>query len=659
MTEPSAIGNVAELKEGQLLLPGFISRRSDGLYIDLLAIDSRALVLQFVERVFAAGARFVDLDYELFLDLLFNWQPADIDRQLQEFKRKGKPPQVRLAQDIVPFPDERRGIYRGVKILDGGKAAEYLFEQISVEREVDDPEAPDGSGRRTVSERLYADFDEFIAALWDKNLRYGIDARAVREAIARDKAERLAIASMKPPTQGKDASVDEQTDLLHRDDAPRLLPNGRMDLHHYRNRFPQVTAGTRLFKKVPRLDGISGWDVQGKELEPAAIKDFDIQTLAGPGTTVIKDGAGECVVAVADGFLNIDAQSGQISVIDKIVSREGVSMRTTGDLSLAGDEYEEHGEVQENRSIEGHNMTFLADVFGNIVSDGGVVTLKRNISGGSIQNAGGEVFVEAGASRSTLESRGGTVTANHAETCLIIADKVRLGRAIRCEIVADDVEIESSEGCAIAAKKVVLKNSGMRKDEATNLTMLLPDLTHYDREAGRLRETRAEIEAEIEKCGIEFQELAGLPDMKTYLAIQPRVKSKELVMSAAQQTQWQALLTRLAPTLRRFAALNGELQAARQELTDTDAEIVALGQERMAAARGIACTIAAVTGDTQVHTLRPSFEDKPLAQLPPKELHKRLREAGDVSSRLFSGSSGSFEWQAPEEAADPSGPAPA
>ena len=75
-----------------------------------------------------------------------------------------------------PFPAERRDIYRGVKILDDGKGAEYVFEQISVEREIDDPDAPDGSGKRMVAERLYADFDEFVAALWEKGLRFGIDA---------------------------------------------------------------------------------------------------------------------------------------------------------------------------------------------------------------------------------------------------------------------------------------------------------------------------------------------------------------------------------------------------------------------------------------------------------------------------------------------------
>ena len=649
MTEPSVIGNVADLREGQVLLPSFVSQREDGLYVDLLAIDSRSLIAQFVERVFAAGARFAGLDYELFLKLVFLWEPADIDRQLEEFKRKGRMPQVRLAQDIVPFAAERRGIYRGVKILDGGKAAEYIFEQIGVEREEDDPAAPDGSGRRKFVERLYADFDEFVAALWEKGVRFGIDAKAVREAIARDKAERLTIAHLTPPTEGKDASVDEQTDLLHRDDAPRLLANGRIDLHHYRNRFPQVTAGTRLFKKIPRIDGVPGWDVQGKEQSPAAIKDFAVETLAGAGTEVVKDAGGEYVVAAQDGFLDIDAQSNQISVVDKIVSREGVSMRTTGDLSLAGDDYEEHGEVQEKRVVEGHNMTFLADIFGKVVADGGRITIKKNISGGAAHSPGGGIVVEGAASRALLEARRGEIVVSRAEGSLFIADRVRIERAVNCDIVADEVEIETAEGCAIAAKKVVLKTATTRKDQATVVTLLLPDLTRFDLEVKRLHEARAGFEAAIAGHSAALQALAAQPEMRSYVGILAKLKAKTLTMSPTQQVQWQALLTRLAPTLRQVAKLNGEIQQARENVVETDHEIETLGKTRQAASQGISCAIETVAGDTRVHTLRLPFDAPHLATLTPKVLHKRLHEVGEGASRLFSGSGGSFAWQPPEE----------
>jgi hypothetical protein len=58
-------------------------------------------------------------------------------------------------------------------------------------------------------------------------------------------------------------------------------------------------------------------------------------------------------------------------VTDKIVSHEGVSVRTTGDLLLTGEEYEQHGEIQEKRIVQCRSITAYADVFGNIISSGG------------------------------------------------------------------------------------------------------------------------------------------------------------------------------------------------------------------------------------------------------------------------------------------------
>lgn len=649
MTEPNVVGNLAELGEGQILLPSFIVRKKDGLHVDLLAVDSRNLMLQFAERVFASRARFADLDYEVFLNLVFLWEPADIERQAAALTRKGKPPLLRLARDIVPFPEERRGIYRGVKILGNGKSAEYIFEQVSVERTVDDLEAPDGSGRRRIAERLYADFDEFVAAAWEKGVRFGIDARVVREAIARDNAERTVIAQLTVPTEGRDAGIDEQTDLLHRDDTPRILANGRIDLRHYRNRFPQVKAGTRLFKKIPRVPGVSGWDIHGKELLPAAVKDFDIETLAGVGTRVVRDGAELFVIAAQDGFLDIDAQSNQVSVIHKIVNREGISMRTTGDLYLEGDDFEEHGDVQEKRVVEGHNMIFLADVFGNVVSDGGRVAIRQNISGGTARSPGGSIVVEGFASRALLEARGGEVDVSRAEGSTFIADRVRIERAVKCDIVAEEVEIESAEGCAIAARKVSLKTSAARKGEGTTVAMLLPDLANFDIQLKRLEELRGSIAAESARHEAALQALLARTEMKSYLAIQSRLKAKTLAMSPAQRLQWDALQKQLAPALQQAAALNEAIRQARENAARTDEEIESLRQARGASGEGIACTIGTVAGDTRVHTLRIAFDAPPLASLAPKALHARLHAVSSGAASLFSGSSGSFEWQASQQ----------
>jgi len=655
MAETSAVGNIVDLEAGQILLPGFVTRRADGLWVDISALDSPALFTQFVERVFAAGARFQNLDYPLFLNLLYHWGPEQIAPMLEEFERKAKAPEMWLAADILPFPEQRRALYRNVKIIEGGGGAEYLFEPVMVEREVQEPVfgEPDAEGNcpvvsmeiHTFSEQMFLDVDEFVADLWVKGIRYGIDVAAVREIIERNKVERLTVAKKLLPVEGKDASVNEQTDLLHRDDAPALRSDGRMDLSHFRNRFPQVTAGTRLFKKIPRTLGVSGWDVQGKELAPVVVKDFDIVSLSGPGTQVLRESHGEYVVATMDGFLNIDTQSGQISVTEKIINKEGVSMRTTGNLALAGDQYEEHGEVQEKRKVEGHHMTFMADVFGRIHSSGGNILLKSNIRGGEAISAGGSVTVEGSAAQSTLDARGGDVVLVAAENCIIFGARVKIERAVRCQIVADSIEIGVSEGSAMAAKSVSIQVATTRRDEPSFVTLLLPDLSSFAKELANLEEARVETEGEITLRRADMETLAADPDLKSYLSLAPKVKAGTLVIDKSKQDGWTKLQQRAAPKLRQLAALRAENDAAAKQLEEFAADKTATEAARDAAGQGIRCAIAEVRGDTQVRWLRRPYDETPLSNLPARELQLVLKAAGRAEERIFSGDAGSVEWQ--------------
>lgn len=652
---PSAIGDLASLAEGQVLLPGFVSRRNDGLWVDLGELTTPGLLIGFVDRVFQGGTRFAGLDYGLFLKLLFDYTPEDFAALRAGFEKAGRPPEMRLADDIVPFPAARQGIYRGVKLLGNGEAAEYLFEQVLIDVITDTPpdEIPDatgacpdgGSTAVTPMERAHLDFDEFVAALWCKGIRYGIDAATVRAAIAADKVERLTIAAQKLPRQGTDASIIEQTDCLHRNDAPRIRSDGRMDLCQFQNRFPQVMAGTRLFKKVPRVPGVSGWNVLGRELPPAAVKDFDINSLAGTGTRVEHiSGNGEYVVAAMDGFLNLDIRSGQVSVTAKIINREGVSARTTGNLSLAGDEYEEHGEVQEKRLVEGHHMTFLADVFGRVVSDGGRILFKQNLAGGAARSNGGSIVVAGSASRATLEAKGGTIEVGKAESTLLVGQVVRITHAVMCDIVADEVVIERAEACAIAARRVSIGQATMRRSEPTIASLLLPDEEGIDRAVAA---TQAEMRKAIDEETHQRAQLAALAeqaDMKTYLSLHPKIQANSIVLTPLQTANWQKLLARIAPQLREYSGLQGAAEKARQQAEDCRQRIEMIEAERRAAIAAVACSIRQVAGETIVRTLRLAANLPPLASLSSRELHIRLRERGTPEERIFNGEHGSVAW---------------
>lgn len=653
---PSVIGTMATLTDGQVLLPGFIIKREKGLYVDISALDSRELLPRFVSKVFEGGARFLGLNYPLFLKLLYQYTIADIGKLLERAEAAKQPAELLLAKDIVAFPPERLALYRGFKMV--GEVADYYFEQISIDREIEERTTgltdddglplPDQVDTYTVTERAYLDFDEFVGALWLKGVRAGIDAPQVRATIAADKADRLTVAQKLPPQQGRDATLEERSKALHRDDSPKLLPDGRVDLCHFSNRFPQVTAGENLVCKVPRVPGVSGWDIQGRELEPDPLKDFDIEKIAGPGTRIERAANGDqLIVAAIDGFLDIDTKTSQFSISEKIVSRAGVSVRTTGDLSLAGDEFEEHGEVQEKRNVKGHHMTFFADVFGNVESNGGRVVFKKTISGGTAKSPGGSIVVEGSASRAVLDAHGGSVDVAIAESSVLIGKEVRVGKAVSCNIVAEIVVIEHSEGSAIAAKDAKIAMSGARKAEGTVLTMLLPDVAHFNSKVAKLEKEKVTIFDAVVLKRAKLTEMASQGEMKTYLALQPKIKAKTISMTMQQEMNWQVMVTRLGASLREYAKLHGEVGKLQAAVTEIDEQIKTLKQQCASESAAVHCEIGEVFGDTIVRQRLLRADTPALETLPVKDLHTKLHEAGSREDRIFTDDSGSVKWSPP------------
>lgn len=138
---------------------------------------------------------------------------------------------------------------------------------------------------------------------------------------------RVIIAVCLRKTDSKDATVVEVSTSLHRDNTPATMDNGKTDLSTFKNRFPQVLAGARLLKKVPRILGRQGYRVTGTVIEPGIPKDIDLHKIAAAGTRIEQAIDAEYVVAEIDGFLNIDKQSGQISVAEKLENRTGRKTR--------------------------------------------------------------------------------------------------------------------------------------------------------------------------------------------------------------------------------------------------------------------------------------------------------------------------------------------
>ena len=639
----SAIGNLADLEEGQIALSGFIVQRDNGLYVRLSEIGSANDFPEFVNRVVTSGLYFRELDYPQFSSLLYD-DPANRSPDAGD--------EVFLAADITAFRPERQALYQDFSI-DNGEAS-YLFEPLYGAEGDDYPASGEdreggrqtfpGGVHRRLETRIHLDIDEFLANAWNRGVRFGIDLAALREGLAVDRPERRVVARQRPYLPGKDAEIIEQAPGLHRNDAPRRLVGGRFDLRQFETRYPQVKAGLRLVRKTQRALGVDGRDLSGAILPAPLPKDFDLETLAGPGTRVSREKEGEFLLSSVCGFLHIDRRSNQFSVVDKIVSHEGVSARTTGDLTLTGDVYEQHGEIQEQRIVQCRSITAYADVFGKIISGGGVVHLRHNLVGGSASNEDGDIVVEGRASGSTLVAQQGCITVSRADNCVIVGRQVVVGQATNCDIVADELSLDLCEACALAGKSIQVRVSRSRWDVESVLLLLLPDLSGYTLQLAALEKKRVALRKALADQRARMATLQSEKDVAKYLLLGGKLRRHEVTLSAEQQLGWRRLSALVAPALRTLSHCTEMIHEQEEQLSALDAQVDELLAARNECCNGLSCTIDRVEGETRVNTLSLRLSDTPLADLPSKELKIRLRRADAATRRLFSGASGRFSW---------------
>ena len=601
-----------------------IVKRPDGIYADPGVLSTTFAAA--VDGVYAHNQYFSGLDYAVLIKTIYNHGP-DLPPSLSGEAM------IRFADDIVPFDPLRRQLYKAVKLSDG--KAEYYFEPVVMT----DPADPDGAG---VPARLNA--DEFVADMWGKGIRFGIDTGALRGALESGKAERVIVARRLAALPGIDAHIVEVSSDLHRNDAPRQLANGKLDLMAFQNRFPQIQKGVRLLKKIPRKDGEIGYELSGLPIQPPIPKDIDLGAMAGPGTVIENSAEGEFLLSLQAGFLSVDSATSKLSVDDKIVSRDGVSSRTTGNLQLTGD-YEEFGEVQEKRMIEGESVTIHADVFGNIVSRGGTILLNNNVVGGSAINARGDIRVKGVASGSVLQTSLGEVTINRAESCIISGTRVLIEHAANCEIMADEVVIGQAEGCAIAARQVSIDSAGPRKQSEMQIFAMEPD-------SGRIDEA---IETMTVKAGglgqlvvlrqAELDQLTGQPEVRKYVMLASKIRKKELTLTAEQLPQFQKMAAALGPALKTIAKVSLEVKAAEAEQQAALALVAQLVQQRSDCAGASEVNVRMVSGETQLRSMKFNPDGTVLYDQPAKDIKVRLRANAEQGDIILTDSAGAIAWR--------------
>jgi len=581
-----------------------------------------AVLLADIDRLIQSGRYFTGLDYPVLQQLLFGAGAAPVP---------GLDGVVQVATGIATFDTARRGMYRDVRIHDG--QADYTFEPVSVFHA--------GAPNQQAPARL--DIDEFVAHLWSRGIRYGVDIGAVRAALASDgSAGLVTVANRLAPAPGVDANIIEVSSDLHRSDAPKQLANGKLDLMSFQNRFPQIKPGMRLLKKVEAQPGTPGRELSGAPIAAPVPADADLAPMAGNGTLVERTGGGEFLVAQQAGFLNVDPATHKISVDAKIISHDGVSSRTTGNLQLTGD-YEEFGEVQEMRVIEGEGITLHADVFGKIISRGGQILLSRNLVGGSATNKRGDITIEGVASGAVIQAKNGTVTLQRAENCIISGTRVRVEHAVNCDIIADDVNVGQAEGCALAGRQVRVESTAPRKDSEMLVLALRPDCGKIDDVIAQVGVRVAQFATRVAAYRADVERMTSEPDVRRYVTLASKVRKNEITLTAEQLPMFQKMAIGVGPQLKAIGKLSLDIKAAETEQQAGQALVDKLVQQRSDSALVSSVKIGTLRGETHVRTLPFSPDGSSAYDLAPRDIKTRLRTAA-VSTSLFTGSSGTFDW---------------
>ncbi|MDP2804952.1 MAG: FapA family protein [Gallionellaceae bacterium] len=627
-------------------LPNYLIKENGGIYVELSLFPVGGGFEEYVDKLFNAGSRFRHVDYKLLMGLLYDYDSV-LDAQ-------GMKARVKLAEDIAAFSPLRKPLYKNVKIDAQGLFAEYFFEPVEISVIIEEPVygEPDEDGvapiiSKTRKESVRPgklDIDEFIADMWMKGVRFGIDIEAVSDVISRREAARMNIAVQLDPTEGTDAEIVEASEALRRDNSPKIMPNGKADLRKFQNRFPQIDLGERLLQKKPRVLGKPGYKVTGVLIEPEVPKDLDISALAGPGTRVERQEGFEYIVALRDGFLSLDIETNHISVTEKIENKGGVSIKTTGDLQLSGNEFIEHGEVQEGRGVEGKNMTFHADVYGNIVSQGGFILFESNLSGGSAKSIGGDVTANGRTFNSTVEAWDGHISIIYAESCMIFGDSIEIDRAVNCEIIGSDIEIQNAEGCSIAGKRVRVNSSTSCRGKDNMVSLLIPNLSATDAQIQQVILMLLECKKNIASKEANLSQIKSDPDVSRYLTLVTSVKQGLVKLNAVQENNFYQMAAKFTKVTSVVTKLEDERQELLKKVHAFKQELTYLIEVRNKQGANIHCVIPEVVGDTQVRTMSSPTGTSLFQKMKPADIKATLREQGQPKERIFHDDSGSVDW---------------
>lgn len=440
-----------------LRLPSFIVQKEDGIFIFPELIENQGLIFIFLNYIFSEEYYFVEMNYTEVMEFLYNFEEKTL--QLHDIQKTWKPTAIKIASSIKKMDPKRISLYRKPRIGKDKKSADYFFEPVYLEEVWED-----GIAKEILA---HINIDEFIATMWNYDIRYGLLIKEIWQAIKNGEQNLITIARERDFTIWEDAKLEPVISFELKHGAKEAQAGWRVDILKYEQSYIQVEQNAPIYQKVPRKDGAPWWTIFGDRIDPPKPADISLESVIGIGVRKETIKGRDYIVANYNGFPrleekeNLDRQgnkirrlhaihvdeiktfeqwigmyTGKVDTENDIRSLETIVFDTEGKNVIAEKNVEANIHALENITVEGSiTGTANSNPFQGKYKKHGAETK------GLLVSDTGDISVHGFVNLSCLEARSGAVVINRSiSNSVIVAKRVEInGDCFNCTIIADEV----------------------------------------------------------------------------------------------------------------------------------------------------------------------------------------------------------------------------
>ncbi|MBX9809578.1 FapA family protein [Candidatus Gracilibacteria bacterium] len=514
-------------------LPEYTIQNSNGVFINLDSISDPRAFQEFLDILFKSGHYFEDFQYDMVSEILFNFEK--IEQKKKDIETNWGSPLLKIASTIRKFELNRQKYYEKRRIKENKHSIDYYFEIIYVDKDIGNGET------KEVPREL--NIDEFIAFMWNNNVRFGLDIDTIKRGISSQKTTLLTIASELEATETQQPTMEP---MISYDIKLGIKDTGatRVNILQYEQSYVKVdNSNVELYIKKPGTLGKAGWDIAGNQIQPEPIKDFNIATYVGVGVVVKQIDGVEYLVSEHSGyptleygdivhgrtktkgllkvhvykvmvFDEIGMGTGEVTAPEGVATKKGIVLETRAKTVCTEENVEANVYATDDIDIKGN---LIGVALSNMLSPQHQ-RVSSSISKGIVESENGSIKVGGHTNNAYIRANKGAISLTNVANSLIIGKTVKItGNAFNCTIVADTIIMnEQAIGCKYIVGKTLLMKEATKKSYHENMIyMFACDLSQSIAKKQLLRNEAIakiqEIESKIDsKIVTKFASLAKL-----------------------------------------------------------------------------------------------------------------------------------------------------